>query len=134
LNATRAAVEKGIVPGGGAALLYASQALKGLKLENFDQQTGVDLIKKGCEVPTRTICNNAGFEGAQVVSRLTEGELNRRRGFNAQTGKYVDMFEDGIIDPTKVVRTGIIDASRMASLMITTECAVVEEVPGFQRS
>lgn len=128
LSATRAAVEEGIVPGGGTALLYASQALKNLKLDNFDQQVGVDVIRKACQVPCRTIASNAGAEGALIVQTLiNSGEINTRRGFNAQSGEFVDMLEAGIIDPTKVVRTALIDASGVASLMTTTECMVVEE-------
>lgn len=128
LSATRAAVEEGIVPGGGTALLYASQALKNVKVDNFDQGVGVDVIRKACQVPCRTIASNAGAEGALIVQTLiNSGQINTRRGFNAQAGEFVDMLDAGIIDPTKVVRTALIDASSVASLMTTTECMVVEE-------
>jgi chaperonin GroEL len=128
LNATRAAVEKGIVPGGGTALLYASRALENLKLDNFDQNVGVKIVRKACEAPCRTIVNNAGLEGSLVVATLLDTKnTSNRLGFNAQTGEYVDMLTAGIIDPTKVVHTALVDASRMASLMATTEAMIVDE-------
>lgn len=128
LSATRAAIEEGIVPGGGCALLYASLALKNLKVDNFDQQVGINIIKKACQVPCRTISDNAGSEGGLVVSTLINAsKIDIRRGFNAQTATFVDMLNEGIIDPTKVVRTALVDASGVASLMTTTECMVVEE-------
>lgn len=129
LNATRAAVEEGIVPGGGVALLYASMALDNLEVDNFDQKVGVEAVKKACQVPCKTIANNAGCEGALVVQNLItgqNGQINKRIGFNAQIGEYVDMLESGIIDPTKVVRTALLDAVGVASLMTTTECMVVD--------
>jgi chaperonin GroEL len=126
LNATRAAVEEGIVPGGGVALLYASKSLDQLKLDNFDQQVGVDVVRKACQIPCRLICDNAGAEGSLIVHQLLEmGDT--KRGWNALTRKFENMFEAGIIDPTKVVRHALVDAAGVASLMTTTECMVVEE-------
>jgi len=127
LNATRAAVEEGIVPGGGTALLYASRVLKDLKGENFDQNIGIKAVEKAIQMPCRTIVNNAGQEGALVVGELLkQSDINQ--GYNALTGEYVDMVKAGIIDPTKVVRTALTDAGSVASLMTTTE-AMVTEVP-----
>eukprot|EP01128_Nolandella_sp_AFSM9_P000317 TRINITY_DN10485_c0_g1_i1.p1 TRINITY_DN10485_c0_g1~~TRINITY_DN10485_c0_g1_i1.p1 ORF type:complete len:596 (+),score=212.53 TRINITY_DN10485_c0_g1_i1:58-1788(+) len=128
LNATLAAIEGGIVPGGGTALLYASLALDNLKVDNFDQQVGVEILKKAIRMPVKQIAHNAGIDGAVVVAKLIDGEtVNTSQGFNAQSLQYVDMFESGIIDPVKVVRTGLIDASSVAGLMITTETLVTEE-------
>lgn len=132
LNATRAAVEEGIVPGGGTALLYASLNLGDVKTDNFDQEIGVEIIKKAIRVPTRAIANNAGIEGAVVVGRLLEqaGKNSLSTfGLNAATGEYVDMIEHGIIDPTKVVRTALVDAAGVSSLMMTTEAMVVDLPP-----
>lgn len=127
LNATKAALEEGIVPGGGSALLFASKKLEALKLENLDQQVGVDAIKAAMRVPCIQIAQNAGEEGAVVVQHLLKSE-SRTEGFDAQTGKFVDMIKAGIIDPTKVVRTAVADATSVASLMTTTECIIAEEV------
>jgi len=127
LCATRAAADEGVVPGGGSALLFASQRLDNLKGENFDQGVGVDIVRKACKIPVKTICQNAGYEGSIVVDKLLEaGDM--QRGYNAATGEYVNMMEAGIIDPTKVVRTALVDASGVASLMITTE-AMICDVP-----
>jgi chaperonin GroEL len=133
LNATRAAVEEGIVPGGGTTLLYASQTLDAIKgnMANQDQVVGVDVVMRACQIPTRTIANNAGLEGAVVVGKLmkeAKGDINYGVGMNAATGEFVNMVESGIIDPTKVVRTTLTDASGVASLMITAEAMIVEEV------
>jgi chaperonin GroEL len=125
LNATKAAVEEGIVPGGGAALLYATKSLDKLKLENSDQAVGVKIIKDALKVPARTIADNAGVEGAVVVGKLLEGS-DVEYGYNAQTGVYENMVKAGIIDPTKVVRTALVDAASVASLMTTTEAMIVE--------
>ena len=125
LCATRAASEEGIVVGGGSALLYASTALDGVEGANFDQNVGVSIVKKACRIPTKMICQNAGFEGSIVVDKLIEGG-NSDRGFDAGKGEYVDMKSTGIIDPTKVVRTALVDASGVASLMITTEAMIVD--------
>jgi len=127
LNATKAALEEGIVPGGGAALLYASMKLENLKLDNLDQQVGVDAIKAALKQPCIQIAQNAGEEGAVVVQTLLKGG-SKSLGFNAQTAEYVDMIQAGIIDPTKVVRTALTDAASVASLMTTTECIIAEEV------
>jgi chaperonin GroEL len=124
LCATRAAADEGIVPGGGVALLYAARKLDSLKPANFDQGVGIDIVKKACKIPVATICLNAGFEGSVVVDKLLEAN-DSGRGFNAATGEYVNMFKDGVIDPTKVVRTALVDASGVASLMVTTEAIVV---------
>lgn len=134
LNATRAAVEEGIVPGGGTALLKASKTLKTLKGANFDQDLGIDIVRKAILAPCRTIVNNAGEEGSVVVGNLLqqyEPEASKEKsnfeiGYNAATGKYVNMIEEGIIDPVKVVRTGLVDASSVASLLTTTECMIVD--------
>eukprot|EP01133_Synstelium_polycarpum_P002280 gene2280-2586_t len=125
LNATRAAVEEGIVPGGGTALLYSTLALRKIKMDNFDQTIGVKIVRDALLVPCKTIANNAGVEGSVVIGRL----LSRRDfefGYNAQKGTYENMIKAGIIDPTKVVRTALVDAASVASLMTTTECMVVE--------
>eukprot|EP00440_Ansanella_granifera_P035642 gb/GFBE01038664.1/.p1 GENE.gb/GFBE01038664.1/~~gb/GFBE01038664.1/.p1 ORF type:complete len:574 (+),score=233.29 gb/GFBE01038664.1/:1-1722(+) len=127
LNATKAALEEGIVPGGGTALLYATMKLEGLKLDSLDQQVGVDAIKAALKQPCIQIATNAGEEGAVVVQTLMK-EKNMSKGFNAQTGQYVDMIEAGIIDPTKVVRTALADAVSVASLMTTTEAIIAEEI------
>merc|ERR1711972_898146 len=127
LNATKAALEEGIVPGGGTALLYASTKLEGMKLDNLDQQVGVDSIKAALKQPCIQIAQNAGAEGAVVVQTLQK-DSNLSMGFNAQSGEYVDMIKAGIIDPTKVVRTALADAASVASLMTTTEAIIAEEV------
>jgi chaperonin GroEL len=127
LNATKAALEEGIVPGGGTALLYASRKLDTLKLDNFDQQVGVDAIKAALKQPCVQIAQNAGEEGAVVVQTLLR-QSSASLGFNAQTGEYIDMITAGIIDPTKVVRTALADAASVASLMTTTEAIIAEEV------
>ena len=124
LNATRAAVEEGIVPGGGTALLYATRALDNLPTSNSDMAFGVEIMKQALRVPCKTIASNAGCEGAVVVGKLMDSDGNL--GFDAQTGEYCDLIAKGIIDPTKVVRTALVDAASIASLMTTTECMVVE--------
>ncbi|MCM0020213.1 MAG: chaperonin GroEL [Tagaea sp.] len=125
MHATKAAVEEGIVPGGGAALLYATRALEGLKGENHDQQVGIEIIRKALQTPARQIALNAGADGSLIVGKLLEGK-NEKMGFNAQTGEFVDMIKDGIIDPTKVVRLALQDAASVAGLLITTEAMVAE--------
>lgn len=127
LCATKAALEEGIVPGGGTALLRASKKLDALKLESLDQQVGVDAIKAALRQPCIQIAQNAGEEG-QVVVRTIMESADGNMGFNAQTGQYVDMIKEGIIDPTKVVRTALADAASVASLMTTTECIISEEI------
>jgi chaperonin GroEL len=125
LNATRAAVEEGIVPGGGVALLKASKVLEGFKVENSDQEAGVAIVRRALQAPIRQIVENAGVEGSIVVSKIMENK-SATFGFNAQTEEYVDLIEAGIIDPAKVVRTALQDAASVAGLMITTEAAIVE--------
>ncbi|EFJ52217.1 hypothetical protein VOLCADRAFT_79395 [Volvox carteri f. nagariensis] len=127
LNATKAAVEEGIVPGGGAALLHASKALDDVKskLDNFDQKIGVQIIQNALRVPMKTIASNAGVEGAVVVGKVLELE-DPAMGYNAATGQYQDMVKGGIIDPLKVVRTALVDAASVSSLITTSECVVVE--------
>jgi chaperonin GroEL len=125
LNATRAAVEEGIVAGGGVALLKASKALDGLKGLNADQDAGIAIIRRALQAPIRQIAENAGVEGSIVVGKVLEN-ASATFGFNAQTERYVDLVQDGVIDPAKVVRTALQDAASVAGLMITTEAAVAE--------
>ncbi|AZO81900.1 MULTISPECIES: chaperonin GroEL [unclassified Bosea (in: a-proteobacteria)] len=127
LNATRAAVEEGILPGGGVALLRAVKALEGLKAANDDQRTGIEIVRKAVTAPARQIVENAGGDGAVVVGKLLEAQ-DYAWGYDAQTGEYGDLVKAGIIDPTKVVRTAIQDAASVAGLLITTE-AMVAELP-----
>ena len=127
LNATRAAVEEGIVAGGGVALLRAKAAVAKLKSENADEQAGINIVLKALEAPIRQIVENAGVEGSIVVGKISENK-SQTCGFNAQTEEYVDMIEAGIVDPAKVVRTALQDAASVAGLLITTE-AMVAEVP-----
>lgn len=126
LNATRAAVEEGIVPGGGVALLRASSTLAA-KGANADQQAGINLVKRALQEPIRQIVNNAGDEGSVVVGKILEN-ANQNFGYNAQTGEYGDLIAMGVVDPVKVVRTALQDAASVASLLITTE-AMIAEVP-----
>jgi chaperonin GroEL len=125
LHATKAAVEEGIVPGGGTALLYATKALTGLTGENEDQNQGIAIVRKAIQAPIRQIVENAGAEASIVVGKLME-QKSGTYGFDAQNEKYVDMVEAGIIDPTKVVRIALQDASSVAALLITTEAMVAE--------
>uniref|UniRef100_A0A2P2IMF5 Uncharacterized protein n=1 Tax=Rhizophora mucronata TaxID=61149 RepID=A0A2P2IMF5_RHIMU len=127
LNATKAAVEEGIVPGGGVALLYASKELDKLQTANFDQKIGVQIIQNALKMPVHTIATNAGVEGAVIVGKLLEQD-NPDLGYDAAKGEYVDMVKAGIIDPLKVIRTALVDAASVSSLMATTE-AVVSELP-----
>ena len=127
LHATRAAVEEGIVPGGGTALLYATKALDGLKGENDDQTRGIDIVRKAILAPIRQIATNAGHDGAVVSGNLLR-EGDESMGFNAATDTYENLVKAGVIDPTKVVRTALQDAASVAGLLITTEAAV-SEVP-----
>jgi chaperonin GroEL len=126
LHATRAAVEEGIVPGGGVALLRAAVALKDMKLEG-DEQIGVNIVRRACEEPIRQIVANSGTEGAIVIGKIREND-NPNFGFNAQTDTYEDLVASGVIDPTKVTRTALENASSIASLMLTTE-AMIAEIP-----
>ncbi|MEN3373286.1 chaperonin GroEL [Dechloromonas sp. ZS-1] len=124
LHATRAAVEEGIVPGGGVALLRARAAVKGLKGDNHDQDAGIKLILKAIEAPLREIVGNAGDEPSVVVDKVVRGKGNY--GYNAASGEYGDMVEMGVLDPTKVTRTALQNAASVAGLMLTTECMVAE--------
>ncbi len=125
LNATRAAVEEGIVPGGGIALLKATKALEGLKGDNADQTAGIAIIRRAIQAPIRQIVENAGVEGSIVVGKVLEN-ASATFGFNAQTEEYVDMIQAGVIDPAKVVRTALQDAASVAGILITTEAAVAD--------
>ncbi len=125
LNATRAAVEEGIVPGGGTALLYASKALDGLEGVNADQTAGVNIVRRALQAPIRQIVSNAGGEGSIVVGKLLEQD-NFKFGFNAQTDEYGDLIATGIVDPAKVVRHALQDAASVAGLLITTEAMVAD--------
>jgi chaperonin GroEL len=125
LNATKAAVEEGIVPGGGTALLYATKALNGLTGENEDQTQGIAIIRKAIQAPIRQIVENAGVEASIVVGKLLE-QKSGTYGFDAQTEKYSDLIESGIVDPTKVVRVALQNAASVAALLITTEAMVAD--------
>ena len=126
LNSTRAAVEEGVVPGGGVALLRASQALDLLKVSE-EERFGVNIVKKACEIPIRQIAVNAGVDGAIVLDRTLQSKDKDSFGFNAWTGQYEDLSQVGVIDPKKVVRCALEYASSVASLMLTTEAMVADE-------
>ncbi len=126
MHATRAAVEEGVLPGGGVALLYATHVLEGLTPYNADQQAGINIIRKALQAPVRQIAENAGVDGAVVVGKLFD-KADLSFGFDAQHEEYVDMFKAGIIDPTKVVRTALQDAASVAGLLITTEAMIAEK-------
>jgi len=126
MHATRAAVEEGIVPGGGVALLYATKALDKLEAANPDQQVGINIVRRALPHPARQIAENAGVDGAVVAGKLLE-QNNRSFGFDAQLGTYGDLVKGGIIDPTKVVRTALQDAASIAGLLITTEAMIAEK-------
>ena len=125
MHATKAAVEEGIVPGGGVALLRASRALDGLKVNDADQQIGVNILRRALEEPMRWIAQNAGFEGAIVVQRVHDSKTDAE-GFNAQTETYEDLVKAGVIDPTKVVRSALQNANSIASLLLTTEALIAD--------
>ncbi len=124
LSATRAAVEEGIVPGGGVAYIRAAEALKGLKGDNEDEDTGIHIVARAIEEPLRQIAANAGVEGSVIVQKVREGKGDY--GYNAHTDKFVNMFEDGVIDPTKVARVALENAASVAGMFLTTECAIVD--------
>jgi chaperonin GroEL len=124
LHATRAAVEEGIVAGGGVALLRAKSVLDNLKADNADEATGIQIVSRAVESPLRTIVENAGLEGSVVVAKVAEGKANF--GYNAKTDEYVDMLKAGIIDPKKVTRVALENAASVAGMILTTECALVE--------
>ena len=124
LSATRAAVEEGIVPGGGVAYIRAAQALKGLKGDNDDETTGINIVARAIEEPLRQIAANAGVEGSVIINKIAEGEADF--GYNARTGEYVHMLEAGVIDPTKVARVALENAASVAGMFLTTECAIAD--------
>ena len=126
LNATRAAVQEGILPGGGVALLRSLKVLEGVATANADQKTGVEIVRRAIQAPARQIVENAGVDGSVVVGKVLES-TNYAFGYNAQSGEYGDMYKLGIIDPTKVVRTALQDASSVAGLLITTEAMIAEK-------
>jgi chaperonin GroEL len=133
VHATRAAVEEGVVPGGGVALLYGIKALTRLKPDNNDQKVGIDIVRRALSYPSRLIAENAGADSSMIVGKLLEqGDVNR--GFDAQTGTYTDMVKAGIIDPTKVVRLALQGAASVAALLITTEAMVGEKRDSQERS
>ncbi len=125
LAATRAAVEEGIVPGGGVAYIRAVESLENLKGDNEDQTTGIQIVKRAIEEPLRQIVANAGGEGSVVVNKVKEGTGNF--GYNARDDRYEDMLEAGIIDPTKVSRVALENAASIASMFLTTECVLAEK-------
>jgi chaperonin GroEL len=124
LHATRAAIEEGIVPGGGVAYIRAIEALNKLKGETDDEQTGIEIIKRALEEPLRQIVANAGLEGSVIVNKVKEGKDDY--GFNAQTEQFENLFKSGVIDPTKVARIALENAASVASIFLTTECAISE--------
>jgi chaperonin GroEL len=126
LNATRAAVEEGIVPGGGTALLYAIKALDKITPANPDQKVGIEIVRKALQAPARQIAENSGTDGSIVVGKLLES-TNANYGYDAQKGEFTDLVQAGIIDPTKVVRHALQDAASVAGLLITTEAMVAEK-------
>ncbi len=126
LHATRAAVEEGILPGGGVALLRAVKALDSLQTANRDQRVGVDIVRRAIEAPVRQIAENAGAEGSVIVGKLLE-KSEFSYGWNAQTGEYGDLYSQGVIDPAKVVRTALQDAASVAGLLVTTEAMIAEK-------
>ncbi len=125
LNATRAAVQEGIVVGGGVALIQAGKVLDGLTGENNDQTVGISIVRKALEAPLRQIAENAGVDGSVVAGKIRESN-DPKFGFNAQTEEYGDMFKFGVIDPAKVVRHALQDAASIAGLLITTEAMVAD--------
>jgi chaperonin GroEL len=131
MHATKAAVEEGIVPGGGIAFLRTIPSLEKLKEKNEDIQLGINIVRRSLEEPLRQIAKNAGFEGSIIVAEAKAKE--KATGFDAYTGKWVDMFEAGIVDPAKVARNALQNAASIAALMLTTE-AMVHELPGREKS
>ena len=124
LNATRAAVEEGYLPGGGVSYIRAAQALEGLKGENEDETTGIHIVAKAIEEPLRQIAANAGVDGSVIINKIKESEADF--GYNARTGEYVHMYEAGVIDPTKVARVALENAASVAGMFLTTECGIVD--------
>jgi chaperonin GroEL len=124
LAATRAAIEEGIIPGGGVALIRAAQSLEKVETENEDQETGVGIVKRALEEPLRQIVENAGMEGSVVVNKVKDGKDDY--GFNAATEVYEGLYSAGVIDPTKVTRIALENASSVAGMLLTTECVLVD--------
>jgi chaperonin GroEL len=124
LHATRAAVEEGIVPGGGVALIRCLGAIDGVKPENDDERIGVDIVKRAIEYPTRALAENAGVEGSVVVQEVKKRKGND--GYNVSTGEYEDLVKAGVVDPKKVTRTALQNAASIAGLLLTTECLITE--------
>jgi chaperonin GroEL len=124
LHATRAAVEEGIVPGGGVALLRCIAAMDTVKPSNDDERIGVDIVKRAVESPTRALANNAGLEGSIVVEEVKKRKGNE--GYNVSTGDYEDLVKAGVVDPKKVTRTALQNAASIAGLLLTTECLITE--------
>jgi chaperonin GroEL len=126
MHATRAAVEEGILPGGGVALLRAVKALDGVTVDNPDQKYGLDIVRRAIETPVRQIAENAGAEGSIIVGKLRE-KAEFAWGWNAQTNEFGDLYKQGVIDPAKVVRTAVQGAASVAGLLVTTEAMVAEK-------
>ncbi|MBQ2501370.1 MAG: chaperonin GroEL, partial [Bacteroidales bacterium] len=124
LNATRAAVEEGYLPGGGVAYIRAAECLKGLKGDNDDQTTGIHIVAKAIEEPLRMIAQNAGVDGSVIIQKIKEGKGDF--GYNARTDEFVNMYEAGVIDPTKVARVALENAASVAGMFLTTECGIVD--------
>jgi chaperonin GroEL len=124
LHATRAAVEEGIVPGGGVALLRCLNAIDGVKPDNDDERIGVDIVKRAIEYPTRVLADNAGVEGSVVIQEVKKRKGNE--GYNVSTGIYEDLVKAGVVDPKKVTRTALQNAASIAGLLLTTECLITE--------
>ena len=125
LHATRAAVEEGIVPGGGVALLRCLPAIDSVKGANTDEQLGVEIVKRAVEWPAKWLANNGGYEGSVVVQEIKKRKGNE--GFNAATGDYEDLVKAGVVDPKKVTRTALQNSSSIAGLLLTTECLITEQ-------
>jgi len=126
MHATRAAVEEGVVAGGGTALLYALRAIEKVRVSNDDQRRGVDIVRRALEAPIRQIAENAGVDGSVIVGRLMD-QKDTNYGYDAQKGEYCDMLKSGIIDPTKVVRIALESAASVAGLLITTEAMIADK-------
>ena len=125
LSATRAAIAEGIVPGGGVAYIRCVAKLEGLKGDNDDETTGIEIVRRAIEEPLRQIVNNAGLEGAVVVQKVMEGEGDF--GYNARTDRYENLFESGVIDPAKVTRVALENAASIAGMFLTTECVIADK-------
>ena len=125
LNATRAAVEEGIVAGGGVAYIRAIEDLHNLKAENEDEQTGINIVARAIEEPLRTIVENAGFEGSVVIQKVKEGKGDF--GYNARADRYENLLSTGVIDPTKVARVALENAASVAGMFLTTECVIADK-------